>query len=172
MRMRKAQAATLVFLLLSTTARVGRGQPASDAAADLGPYPGTPVEVRTAPTPTQVLVSYGTDRRIGPPPLLRRPALWTLIGTGTTLLAAGVLGGLALDRAGTFHHGVDSGAPRDELLGMRDSARQLAFASDLLLGTSAVLGLVTLVLRFGTGVSTAPTPMNIEKAYQAPEDLP
>lgn len=98
----------------------------------------------------------------------RIPWIATLCVSGATLVAGAVLGGLALDRARAFSLGVDAGAARDDLLGLRGAAHELAFTTDLLLGTAALMGVTTLVLRFGTAQNKAPEPIDLERAYQVP----
>lgn len=103
----------------------------------------------------------------------RTPAFATLMAGSATLVAAAIVGGLALSRANGFRSGLAAGASMDELLTMRGTARELAFACDLLAGTTAALGLATLVLRFGT-VSSIPAPDqngDIESAFQPPGSL-
>lgn len=98
----------------------------------------------------------------------RRPWIATLAVGGATLLGGAVLGGLALGQAAQFHRDLEAGAPREQLEGQASSTRQMAFASDMLLGTTALFGLITLVLRFGTASGAPPAPPNLEPAYQVP----
>lgn len=98
----------------------------------------------------------------------RRPWIGTLAAGGVTLAASVVLGGVAFSRAQAFHDLEMAGGARADLLAVGSQARQLAFATDLLLGTTALFGLVTLVLRYGTGISAPPRPADLEPAYQVP----
>lgn len=100
--------------------------------------------------------------------LRRRPWIGTLAASGVTLAASVVLGGVAFSRAQAFHDLEMAGGARADLLAVGSQARQLAFATDLLLGTTALFGLVTLVLRYGTGISAPPRPADLEPAYQVP----
>jgi hypothetical protein len=127
------------------------------------------VKVKTLPGATSVT----EEGPASPEYLLQRrtfvhtPAFATLLAGSATLLAGGILGGVALSRASAFHTELAAGADMDELMSTRTSARGTAFACDLLLGTTAALGLATLVLRFGTVSSAPPTP-DAEPAYQTP----
>ncbi|MDW8282867.1 MAG: hypothetical protein RMK29_14220 [Myxococcales bacterium] len=119
-----------------------------------------------APGPgTQVLHVY-----LGKASRRHRPWVATLCAAGITLVAGVVTGGLALERARSFAQRAAAGASADELLQPRGQARQLAFATDLLLGTAAVGGAVTLVLRFGTGTSRPPEPVSLEQADAGAEE--
>jgi hypothetical protein len=130
-------------------------QLSSPAAVIMEPTAGTPLPAQVV-HPHQILA-----RR-------RHPWIATLAAGGATLLSGAVLGGLALGQAAQFHRDVEAGSPREELEALASSTRQLAFSSDMLLGTTALFGLITLVLRFGTATGSTPAPPDLEPAYQVP----
>lgn len=151
------------------------------ARARPSPEPGRPSDEAPRPPPPGMRPEGGSALLAGASgPILhthtpaderyrrRRPWLATLCTAGVTLAAGVVTGGLALERARSFAQLAAAGAGADELLQPRGEARQLAFATDLLLGTAALLGAVTLVLRFGTGTSRPPEPVSLERAYAVP----
>ncbi len=139
--------------------------------AEEGPNRGPEVRVRSG-RPAQELTVEAPAVVLTPEQALkrrRRPWIGTLIAAGGVAVAGGVLGGVALAQAQRFHQEVAAGGvDRMGLQTLGDGARKEAFATDLLLGTAALLGLVTIVLRFGADTSTPPSPPDIEPAYQVP----
>lgn len=98
----------------------------------------------------------------------RRPWIGTLTVAGASLASSVVLGGLALSRSRDFRAGQEAGIPTEELAGIAGQAKQMAFATDLLIGTTALFSLATLVLRFGVVGNTPQKIPNLEPAFEIP----
>lgn len=96
----------------------------------------------------------------------------TLAGGSAAVVGGAILGGLALGQAQSFHDQADRGASREDLVNVQTSARQLAFSADMFFGAAVLLGVVSMVLRFGGSPGPAAAPPDPEPAYQVPDGPP